>query len=233
VVGLASIRQTFDTERSMEHLDVSTTVGALAQCRQTVLRRAHELIGDESAADAAGSDGAAGVSGLLMASLEELKVAEEELRLQNAQLADSRAREDRELYHYRQLFTYSSAAALLTDRYGTILEANRAASALFRREAKHLAGKPIEALLEPRARERFRREFARIGADSEITDWRIVLHRVGDLPIEVCAAIAFVPGIGATASGALYWMLTPAMPAGETRVRASSDIARDRPSVVR
>src|SRR6185437_4674764 len=66
----------------------------------------------------------AGVSALLMASLEELKVAEEELRMQNAQLADGRAREDRELHHYRQLFTYSPAAALLTDRRGAILEAN-------------------------------------------------------------------------------------------------------------
>ncbi|HWH53156.1 MAG TPA: PAS domain S-box protein [Gemmatimonadaceae bacterium] len=168
-----------------------------------------------------------------MASLEELKVAEEELRMQNAQLADGRAREDRELHHYRQLFTYSPAAALLTDRRGAILEANRAAAALFRREAKHLAGKPIEALLELRARERFRREFARVGADSEITDWRIVFHRVGDLPIEVCAAIAFVPGIGATASGALYWMLTPTIPAGDARLKASSDIARDQPSAVR
>jgi PAS domain-containing protein len=193
-------------------MELSPTIGALAQCRQTVLRRAHELIGgdgDTAVAPETLADATPGVAGLLMASLEELKVAEEELREQNALLAAGRAHEDHERFHYQQLFLLAPAPALVTDRYATILEANIAASTLFRREAQHLARKPMGALLHPAERERFRTQLSRVQSDSRITDWRLVLNRVGDVPIEVRAAVSFIMGLGPTGAGLLYWMLTP------------------------
>jgi PAS domain-containing protein len=82
-----------------------------------------------------------------MISLEELKVAEEELRVQNATLETQRVSINDKVRHYRQLFMYSPAPTFVTDVYGTIQEGNLAAAKLFRREAPHLEGKPLVTLL--------------------------------------------------------------------------------------
>lgn len=191
----------------------TSTIGALAHCRQTVMERAHQLIGEPAdGPDAAVADDATlpAVSGLLMASLEELKVAEEELQRQNTLLGEQRAAEDQIAFHYRQLFQYAPVPVLITDRYASIQETNIAAALLFRREAERLVRKPLAALLDPLHREDFRAQLSRLRPDSPITDWHLVLQRVGDLPVAVRAVVSFVPALGATGSGVLYWILNPA-----------------------
>ncbi|HEY5059892.1 MAG TPA: hypothetical protein VII52_00090 [Gemmatimonadaceae bacterium] len=37
--------------------------------------------------------------------------------------------------------------------------------------------------------------------------WRLVFQPVGDVPIAVSATVDFVPGLGRTGAGAMYWML--------------------------
>jgi hypothetical protein len=67
-------------------------VDAIARARYTVLKRADEILGDESGIPMVErADALPGVSALLIASLEELKVAEQELRIQNAALESQRA----------------------------------------------------------------------------------------------------------------------------------------------
>jgi len=67
-------------------------VGAIARCRYLVLQRADELLRDQSSAPKVQqADTLPGVSALLMTSLEELKVAEEELRVQNSVLESQRS----------------------------------------------------------------------------------------------------------------------------------------------
>jgi PAS domain S-box-containing protein len=183
------------------------TIGAIARCRYIVLKRADEILGDRPGIPVVErADALPNVSALLMTSLEELKVAEEELRLQNSVLEAQRAGVDERVRHYRQLFMYSPAPAFVTDVYGTIQEVNRSAANLFRREARNLERKPLVTLLAAEHREEFRRQLPR-AATAGVRDWRLVVKRLGDLPLEVHATVQLVPGLGATGSGLLYWML--------------------------
>jgi PAS domain S-box-containing protein len=194
------------TPRNVEPID---TVGAIARCRYIVLRRAGEILGDEPEATlAARADALTSVSALLMTSLEELKVAEEELRLQNAMLEAQRAEVDQRVRHYRQMFLHSPAPAFVTDIYGSIQEVNIAAANLFRREARFLERKPLAAMLGADFREEFRRQLSRVTAAEDVRDWRLVIKRVGDVPLEANASVKLVPDIGATGAGLLYWQLS-------------------------
>ena len=185
------------------------TIGAIARCRYLVLKRADELLGDMPEAVDDRADRLPGVSGLLMTSLEELKVAEEELRAQNLVLESQRGAVDQRLRYYRQLFLCLPTPAFITDVYATIREVNLAASSLFRREAAHLERKPLAALLANEYREEFRRQLGRASAGDGVRDWRLVVKRVGDVPIEVHATVARIPGAEPTATSLLYWLLTP------------------------
>jgi PAS domain S-box-containing protein len=185
------------------------TIGAIARCRYIVLKRADEILRDEPGSPLTErADALPNVSALLMTSLEELKVAEEELRVQNAVLEAQRATVDDRVRHYRQLFMYSPAPTFVTDVYGTIQEVNHAATNLFRREARYLERKPLVALLATGYREEFRRQLSRVTAGDGVRDWRLVIKRVGDVPLEAHATVRFVPELGATHSGLLYWMLS-------------------------
>jgi PAS domain S-box-containing protein len=189
---------------SIEAVD---TIGAIAKCRYVVLKRADELLREIPESDGDRAERLPGVSGLLMTSLEELKVAEEELRLQNAVLEAQRAAVDERVRHYRQLFLHLPTPAFITDIYATIREANLAAGNLFRRESRHLERKPLASLLAAEYREEFRRQLSRVTTGDDVRDWRLILKRVGDVPVEVHATVCMIPEIGPTHSGLLYWVL--------------------------
>ena len=183
-------------------------VSALAECRHTVLQRATSLLTPADIPFTEQFDALPSVSALLMTSLEELKVAEEELRQQNERLLQQRAAIDSRARALSPALSARPVPAFVTDTFGNIQEANLAAAALFRREADHLDGKPIQALLPSDTRETFRRQLARLsGENADVRNWHLVLQRMGDVPIPVSATVHFVPGLGRTGSGALYWML--------------------------
>jgi PAS domain S-box-containing protein len=174
-----------------------------------VLKRADEILNDQPGVPVAEqADVVPNLSALLMISLEELKVAEDELRAQNATLETQRVAINDRVRHYRQLFMYSPAPAFVTDVYGTIQEANLAAANLFRREAPYLERTPLVTLLAPEHREEFRRQLPRMTVGEGVRDWRLVIKRMGDVPLETRAMVQLVPEIGQTGSGVLYWMLT-------------------------
>lgn len=189
-------------------VESADTIGAIAGCRYLVLKRADELLGTVPDSVEEHEDRLPGVSGLLMTSLEELKVAEEELRVQNSVLEAQRAGVDERVRHYRQLFMLLPSPAFITDIYGTIREANLAASLLFRREAQHLERKPLASLLATEYREDFRNQLSRANSGAGIRDWRLILKRVGDVPVEAHATVCLIPDVGPTQSGLLYWLLS-------------------------
>jgi PAS domain-containing protein len=188
----------------------SAMVVALAAVRQSVLQRATALLGDRSPLPFTEQfDALPAVSALLMTSLEELKVAEEELRTQNTLLLEQRAGIDQRAQRYHALFLNAPMAALVTDTTGTIHEANFAAGRLLRRGVGALEQKPIHALVPANARETFRREFARFSPANGVADWRFMVGRVGDLPVQVSARVELVPRAGRNGADGLYWLLTP------------------------
>jgi len=174
-----------------------------------VLKRADEILNDQPGISAPERAGALpDLSALLMISLEELKAAEDELRVQSASFEHHRATSNERIRHYQQLFMHSPEPTFVTDVYGTIQEANMAAANLFRRESPNLERKPLVSLLAPEHREEFRRQLPRMTEGDGVRDWRLVIKRMGDVPLETRARVRLVPGIGHTGSGVLYWMLT-------------------------
>jgi PAS domain S-box-containing protein len=182
---------------------------ALARGRYVLMQRASTLmqVGEPAAVDAL--DKVTALSGLLVTSLEELKVAEEELREQNAALLQQREENEERTRHYRQMFLHAPVPVVVTDIFGTISEVNLAASQLLRRAADALKRKPLAALIPNEEREEFRRRLRRLLDDDGPKEWGLVLVRSGDTPLTVRATVTRVPEIGPTHSGMLLWFVSP------------------------
>ena len=188
----------------------TATIDALARCRYTILTRASALLNDDGTTrNPQEPDAVRGLSGLLMTSLEELKLAEQELRAQNATLAAQRAGIDERTRHYHTLFLHTPAPAVITDSAGAIREANLAAARLFRRDANLLEQTTLGALLPREDRDEFRKRLKRFAEFDGVCDWRLTISRLGDVPMGVHAAVQHVPGLGPSASGVLYWLFSP------------------------
>jgi PAS domain S-box-containing protein len=75
--------------------------------------------------------------------VEELNVAQEELRQQNEELVAAQLSLDEERARYQSLFEFAPDGYLVTDEEGNIQEANRAAVRMFNVEPRFLTGKPL------------------------------------------------------------------------------------------
>ena len=149
------------------------------------------------------------LSAILVSSLEELKVAEEELAERAESVATLRAEMESRLRDERALFDFAPVSLLVTDSYGNILEANRACAALFRRDIAQLEGQPIARFVRPDDRRAFRDGLNRI-AETEtdgVTDWQFVLVRPTDAALEVSAAVRAVKPVGGISGVRLFWSL--------------------------
>ena len=193
----------------MIEFPTSTTLDALVRCRQVVMTRTNDVL-NASASEAPRQEGDAvhSLTGLLMTSLEELKVAEEELREQNAALSEIRLAGEQRTQHYRQLFMHIPAPALVTDMFATIIESNHAAEHLLRRDCERLERKPLAALLHPSSRSDFRTRLNRLVTSDECRRLSLTINRYGDTPVEVDATVSIVPDIGPTRCSALFWLFT-------------------------
>jgi signal transduction histidine kinase/DNA-binding response OmpR family regulator/PAS domain-containing protein len=100
----------------------------------------------------AASGGGAEISELMaeVADLgEQLLVADEELRAQHDQLAESRLKLEALSARNEQLFDAAPQALLVTDAYGIVLDLNRAASALLPGQAGSGSRRPVASLFQP------------------------------------------------------------------------------------
>src|ERR1043165_9118639 len=183
----------------------------LATSRRRMLQHASALFSDaKSVPFVEQYDALPKVSGLLVGSLEEVKVAEEELIAQNHALAEQREALERQIRRYRQLFEHAPFALVVTDLYGTVQEINAAATTLLKRSEIALERKPIAALVARELRSDFRDRLNKLRIVGAVHDWRFVIQRPSDAPLEVSASVAVVPGVGHTDSGLLYWLIQPA-----------------------
>lgn len=187
-------------------LDFLTTFSAQ---RQRMLGHAARVLtqGPDSWAPETGDDAPRPLSAMLLASLEELKVAEEELMRQHEAFESTRAGLSGERDRFRMLFENAPTALLLTDPVGSIHEVNRAAATLFGRDAYYLERKPLAALVPAEERAAFRHALGRIALARGTTDWRFTIQRHRDMPVQVRAGVSIVadPRFGS----ALYWHLEP------------------------
>jgi PAS domain S-box-containing protein len=93
----------------------------------------------------------------LSTSLEELRVAEEELASQNLELEAAHVSIDAERRRYRELFMEAPEGYLLTDEKATINEANHAAARLLGMSVRLLPGKPLALFVVAEDRPDFQR----------------------------------------------------------------------------
>jgi PAS domain S-box-containing protein len=128
----------------------------------------------------------------LATALEELQVAEEELRLQNEELGASHVELERERLRYRDLFDFAPDAYLVTDEFGAIREANRAAEDLLGLRVEEAPHKPLALFIAESERPRFRGLLTDLPGRGGVREWEVQLLPRGrePIPAAVTAAVA-------------------------------------------
>jgi PAS domain S-box-containing protein len=89
---------------------------------------------------------------------EELRVVGEELSRQEEEIRSLRASLVSERDRFFELFEFAPDGYLVTDPYGRIGDANRAAAEILNVPSEHLAGSPMAGFISPVTRGRFRHE---------------------------------------------------------------------------
>jgi PAS domain S-box-containing protein len=113
----------------------------------------------------------------LESTIQELRIAEEELRAQNEDLLAAQVERDQAYRRYRELFEAAPDALMVTDASGKILEANRAAVELLGIPNARLEGKVLAALVAPRSRRAFRSALLVLGRREAVADADLWLRR--------------------------------------------------------
>jgi PAS domain S-box-containing protein len=181
-------------------------VASFAHQRQRLLHHAGSLLGAD--APNAGPIAIAGLSQTLMTSLELLKVAEDRLheeRRVSATVSDAQARR---LAHMMAMFELAPVALILTTANSTIRETNRVAAAFLGRDAYHLAGVQLSAMVPKAELDAFRDQLALALEMGTVPAWSfpIELRRSGRTIVSATVSVIDDAAIGARA---LYWALRP------------------------
>lgn len=189
---------------------MSVTPDALEQHFQTVhtwtekLHRSLESISTESSES---SDLVADCLEELQVALEELQVAEEELCSQNVALLESQQIIEQERQRYQELFEFAPDGYLVTDKFGTVQEVNRAAASLLNLAQKHLIGKPLVSFVPSERRANFRALLNQFTRLDRVQEWELTLQpRQTDVPVIAALTVEAVRETGGQLV-ALRWLL--------------------------
>ncbi|HEX6903219.1 MAG TPA: ATP-binding protein [Thermoanaerobaculia bacterium] len=112
----------------------------------------------------------------IQSALDEVEAVEAELSQQNEELLNARDALETERHRYKDLFDSAPDGYLVTDAFGTIQEANRAASVLLGMSQKALCGKPLAACVNPRRRGGLRSMIAQLGPGQRLQDVELVFQ---------------------------------------------------------
>lgn len=179
--------------------------------RNHALQRAAVLVGDLQLDDRERmADALPEAAAIVASSLEELRVAEEELRIQNEALIRVRDQYEQRAAGQRRLFDLAPVALLVTDLYGSIYQANQAALGLFRRSFDRLERSSIVRFVPPAARRVFRQELARLSMVEATSDWLFSIAPDRETPIAISAAVRVIDAQSPGEAGGLYWCLRAA-----------------------
>ncbi|HKW09643.1 MAG TPA: PAS domain-containing protein, partial [Gemmatimonadaceae bacterium] len=147
------------------------------------------------------------LSAILVSSLEELKVAEEELVVRSAQLIDLRQELELRIQKARELFDLAPACLLVTDQYATILEANHSCRMLLKRDSSALERQSVARFIPLDDRRSFRERLVHITNVEGVTDWRLKLVRPTDAPVHVSATVRHTKTPNTTGGTRLFWSI--------------------------
>ena len=182
-------------------------ISTFAQQRQVLLKHTADLLCGESLGMRQPVEREAKLSAILVSSLEELKVAEEELLERTEALADQRDEHEQRVRMTRQLFDLAPACLLVTDCYGNIVDVNRACQLLLKRNAPSLDRQPLARFIPADDRRSFRDGLTRLVETEGVSDWRLQLVPPTDAPLTVTAAVKVVRNGGSPSGIRLFWSL--------------------------
>jgi PAS domain-containing protein len=182
-------------------------IASFATQRQRLVHHAGSLLSPDAKLDT-GPDVVAKLSQMLVAALEVLKVAEEELLEERRRNATVQAAQQRRLAHQDVLFDRAPVALLLTTTDSTIRECNLAAAKLLGADARQLEGRQLVAMASREKQAAFREQVGHAVAMGTVSAWSFALEPVRNLPLMVTATVEVVddPAVGVRA---LYWFLRP------------------------
>ncbi|MCA1994082.1 MAG: PAS domain S-box protein [Coleofasciculus sp. S288] len=142
----------------------------------------------------------------LQVALEELYVAEQELRQQNEELIAARQAAEAERKRYQELFEFAPDGYLVTDIHGTIQEVNRAAAELLNVAQKHLMGKPLTAFVPEEERKAFRFMINQLQTVNRVQEWEVRLCKRREALFDAALTVETVRN-GEGEAIALRWLI--------------------------
>lgn len=142
----------------------------------------------------------------LRVALEELYVAEEELRQQNEQLMAARQAAEVQRQRYQELFEFAPDGYLVTDSYGMIQEANRAASLLLNVTQQYLVGKPLASFVPEEHLRSFRSKLNQLPTLNRVQEWEVCLCGRESTPFDAAVTVETVRN-RAGQTIALRWLI--------------------------
>lgn len=164
------------------------------------------------------------LSAQLFANIEQLQIAEEELRQQNEELERSRLLLEYAQSRYQELFEFAPDAYLVTDLFGSIRELNRAASALLGVTGGYGPGKPLVSFVHPGQRTMVRTMISTFSGGGGAATWDFDLVGRDGVDIPVSARIVrSQPEVGQSAG--LLWIIrdVTSQVAAERALRAANE----------
>ncbi|HEX6700591.1 MAG TPA: ATP-binding protein [Gaiellaceae bacterium] len=132
------------------------------------------------------------LAGDLAAAVEQLRVAEEELRQQNDALVAAQLELEAERRRYEELFEIAPIAYLVTDEFGAIRAMNGPAQELLGATAWQVKRKPIATFVPPHERRELRSLLLRLDHDTGVQDLEFRLSPRGRDEIIVHARVRAV-----------------------------------------
>ncbi len=181
----------------------------LAEFRHTLLHEAAGVLLEPAAQNAQFRiDAYPRLAAMLAAALEQLRVADEELRRRDREYRVGEEEWVRRVARERVLFEESPALLLVSDTAGTILDANRAVCELLGCDAEQLDRTPLAEFVPRPERTAFRNGLTHLLAAGRVDDWRFRIAPRRDVPLEVSATVAIVPYANRqVGTAALCWYL--------------------------
>lgn len=131
----------------------------------------------------------------LTQSLEELRVAADELRQQNEVLGESRLRVEQEQQRYQELFDLAPDGYFVTDVNSVIREANQQAGQMLGMASRYLIGKPLISYIDLPDRAGFRTYLSNAPRRTDGSGWegRLQSRKVHPFPVAVTVSVTRSP----------------------------------------
>ncbi len=142
----------------------------------------------------------------LQTALEELQVADRELRQQNEQLADAQIELEKERQRYQELFDFAPEGYVTSDPLGVVREANRAASQMLNVAQRELVGKPLAIFVAADDRRIFRTQVSQMPDIGQVDDWEVRLQPRKREPFTSAISVSTVRTSNGGLTG-LRWLL--------------------------